>query len=111
MQRLVEAALVNVSRIDGIWKIIVSHFEIMSSCPVLAVRQLTIEALQTIVLEVFAFKKIAMKQKKPVVLKEKKCSGDESPETETPAIFYDGLSSDDPELTAEHDAWADFAWQ
>jgi hypothetical protein len=57
MTRLVEASLVNVSRIDGFWKIIVAHFDILSSCQVLAVRQLTIEALQTIVLEIFAIKK------------------------------------------------------
>ena len=57
MSRLVETALVNVSRIDNIWKIIVAHFNILSNCQVLAIRQLTIEALQTIVLEVFAHKK------------------------------------------------------
>ena len=57
MSRLVETALVNVSRIDNIWKIIVAHFDILSNCQVLAIRQLTIEALQTIVLEVFAHKK------------------------------------------------------
>ena len=45
MSRLVETALVNVSRIDNIWKIIVAHFDILSNCQVLAIRQLTIEAL------------------------------------------------------------------
>ena len=57
MSRLVETALVNVSRIDNIWKIIVAHFDILSNCQVLAIRQLTIEALQTIVLAIFAHKK------------------------------------------------------
>jgi len=57
MTRLVETALVNVSRIDNIWKIIVAHFDILSNCQVLAIRQLTIEALQTIVLAIFAHKK------------------------------------------------------
>ena len=52
-----ETALVNVSRIDNIWKIIVAHFDILSNCQVLAIRQLTIEALQTIVLAIFAHKK------------------------------------------------------
>ena len=32
MSRLVETALVNVSRIDNIWKIIVAHFDILSNC-------------------------------------------------------------------------------
>lgn len=45
ISRLVESALVNTSRIEGFWKIIVAHFDILSSCPVLAIRQLTIEAL------------------------------------------------------------------
>lgn len=45
MSRLVEATLVNVSRIEGLWKIIITHFEILSNCQVLAIRQLTIEAL------------------------------------------------------------------
>ena len=57
MTRLVEAALVNVSRIEGIWKIIVAHFDILSNCQVLAVRLLTIDALQTIVLAIFTHKK------------------------------------------------------
>jgi hypothetical protein len=57
MSRLVEATLVNVSRIESLWKIIVAHFDILNNCQVLAVRQLTIEALQTIVLEIFAHKK------------------------------------------------------
>ena len=57
MSRLVETALVNVSRIDNFWKIIVAHFDILSNCQVLAIRQLTIEALQTIVLSIFAHKK------------------------------------------------------
>lgn len=38
MSRLVETALVNVSRIDNIWKIIVAHFDILSNCQVLAIR-------------------------------------------------------------------------
>lgn len=45
MTRLVEATLVNVSRIEGLWKIIIAHFEILNNCQVLAIRQLTIEAL------------------------------------------------------------------
>ena len=65
MSRLVEAALINVSRIEGIWKIIVAHFDILSNCQVLAVRQLTIEALQVIVLEIFAFKKLHQSKSKP----------------------------------------------
>jgi hypothetical protein len=65
MSRLVEAALINVSRIEGIWKIIVAHFDILSNCQVLAVRQLTIEALQVIVLEIFAFKKLHHSKSKP----------------------------------------------
>ena len=32
MTRLVEATLVNVSRIEGLWKIIVAHFDILSNC-------------------------------------------------------------------------------
>ena len=32
MTRLVETALVNVSRIESIWKIIVAHFDILSNC-------------------------------------------------------------------------------
>ena len=36
MSRLVETALVNVSRIDNFWKIIVAHFDILSNCQVLA---------------------------------------------------------------------------
>ena len=64
MSRLVETALVNVSRIDNIWKIIVAHFDILSNCQVLAIRQLTIEALQTIVMEVFAHKKSLVPQQR-----------------------------------------------
>ena len=110
MSRLVEATLVNVSRIEGVWKIIVTHFDILSSCPVLVIRQLTIEALQTIVLEIFAHKKISMKTKKLVLTKEiEQCCGDASPETETPAIL-DDVSSDDPETKEEEEAWADFTW-
>ena len=65
MSRLVETALVNVSRIDNIWKIIVAHFDILSNCQVLAIRQLTIEALQTIVLAIFAHKKTLQNSKAP----------------------------------------------
>lgn len=57
MSRLVETALVNVTRIDDFWKIIVAHFDILSNCQVLAVRLLTIDALQTIVLAIFTHKK------------------------------------------------------
>lgn len=112
MTRLVESSLVNVSRIEGLWKIIVSHFEILSSCQVLAVRQLTIEALQTIVLEIFAFKKSKPKHHAKLILTEeiKKCAGDDSiPEMETPAVV-EGTSSDEAE-NEEEEAWRDFAWQ
>jgi hypothetical protein len=43
----------------------VAHFDILSNCQVLAVRQLTIEALQVIVLEIFAFKKLHHSKSKP----------------------------------------------
>ena len=32
MSRLVETALVNVSRIESIWKILIAHFDILSNC-------------------------------------------------------------------------------
>ena len=57
MSRLVETALVNVSRIDNIWKIIVAHFDILSNCKVLDICLLTIEVLKTIILAIFAHKK------------------------------------------------------
>ena len=63
MSRLVETALVNVTRIDNFWKIIVAHFDILSNCQVLAIRLLTVDALQTIILAIFAHKKTIAAQK------------------------------------------------
>jgi hypothetical protein len=51
--RLVETSLVNVTRVDIFWKMIVAHFDILFQTNNPEVRQLTIEALQIIVLEVF----------------------------------------------------------
>ena len=53
IKRLVETALVNVSRIDIFWKLIVAHFEILYQLKNPNVRTLTIDALMVIVIEIF----------------------------------------------------------
>ena len=53
ISRLVETTLVNVSRVEMIWKVLIAHFEILSNCKVQALRQLSLEALLCIILEIF----------------------------------------------------------
>jgi hypothetical protein len=57
ISRLVETTLVNVSRVEMIWKVLIAHFEILSNCKVQALRQLSLEALLCIILEIFNCKK------------------------------------------------------
>jgi len=57
ISRLVETTLVNVSRVEMIWKVLIAHFEILSNCKVQALRQLSLEALLCIILEIFNHKK------------------------------------------------------
>jgi hypothetical protein len=57
ISRLVETTLVNVSRVEMIWKVLIAHFEILSNCKVQALRQLSLEALLCIILEIFNSKK------------------------------------------------------
>ena len=62
LRRLIETALVNVSRIDIFWKIIMAHFEILGQSKDVTVRQYTIEALQMLVIEIFSYKKQTQNQ-------------------------------------------------
>lgn len=55
--RLVETALVNISRIELIWKVLVAHFDILANCNIQMLRQLSIEALLCIILDIFAYRK------------------------------------------------------
>ena len=57
ISRLVETTLVNISRVEMIWKVLIAHFEILSNCKVQALRQLSLEALLCIILEIFNHKK------------------------------------------------------
>jgi hypothetical protein len=59
--RLVETVIVNVSRCEHFWKTLVAHFDFLAKSRVIVLRQVTIEALQLIILEIFAHKK-AIKQ-------------------------------------------------
>ena len=111
MSRLVEAALINVSRIEGIWKIIVAHFDILSNCQVLAVRQLTIEALQVIVLEIFAFKKLQQTKSKPSPRENLKALDDMSLEADSLAGTEEVSSDDELNVQNDEEQWSDFVWQ
>lgn len=101
MTRLVETALVNIHRIELIWKIIVAHFDILSSCKVLAIRQLTIEALQTIVFEIFAFKK----HQNQVPAAEEEMSENDSFSSKKSKVSVVSVESEIDE------GWNEFVWQ
>lgn len=49
----------NVGRIDIFWKIIIAHIEILYQSKDSTVRQYTVEVLQLLTIEIFAFKKKA----------------------------------------------------
>jgi hypothetical protein len=53
LRRLLETSIVNVSRIEVFWKIVVAHFEILYQIKNPIVRSLTIEASLVLVTEVF----------------------------------------------------------
>ena len=55
--RLVETALVNITRIELIWIILVAHFDILANCKVQMLRQLSIDAMLCLILEIFVSKK------------------------------------------------------
>lgn len=59
IERLVETVIVNVSRCEHFWKTLVAHFDFLAKSRVVVLRQVTIEALQLIILEIFAHKKQA----------------------------------------------------
>lgn len=61
ISRLVETALVNISRIEVVWKVLIAHFDILANCKVQTLRQLSLEALLCIILEVFNYRKEAKK--------------------------------------------------
>ena len=62
---MVETAIVNISRIEMIWKVLIAHIDILSTSVVANLRTLSIEALLCIILEIFAHKKVD--SKKPVL--------------------------------------------
>mmetsp|Transcript_30487 Transcript_30487/g.29874 ORF Transcript_30487/g.29874 Transcript_30487/m.29874 type:complete len:112 (-) Transcript_30487:1863-2198(-) len=49
--------MVNISRIELIWKILIAHFDILTNCKIAMLRQLSIEALLAIILEIFSNRK------------------------------------------------------
>ena len=57
ISRLVETALVNISRIELVWKILIAHFDILSNCKYQALRQLSLEALLCIILDIYKYRK------------------------------------------------------
>ena len=54
--------MVNISRIDSFWKILVAHFEILAQSKEAQIRHVTIDALQLLILEYFAHKKVEISQ-------------------------------------------------
>ena len=54
--------MVNISRIEVVWKILIAHFDILANCKVQTLRQLSLEALLCIILEIFGFRKEQKKQ-------------------------------------------------
>jgi len=112
MCRLVESALVNVSRVESIWKIIVAHFDILSNCKVLAIRQITIEALQTIVLEIFNYRKNNVKKR--VGRRSRKNSDVNNSESLGENVSDTSIGEEllpDEGIEEVDENWSDYVWQ
>jgi hypothetical protein len=107
ISRLVETTLVNVSRVDMIWKVLIAHFEILSNCKVQALRQLSLEALLCIILEIFNHKKEKKGDLDPSV---KKRANSNDVQTDVPVDDEDHISEENLSPDVDEN-WSGAVWQ
>jgi hypothetical protein len=105
ISRLVETALVNISRIELIWKVLIAHFDILSNCKVQVLRQLSLEALLSIILEVFSFRKERRAVELPDVVRKK---SHQSSGGKTDSMDEDDMGVDDIDVDEN---WSGTIWQ
>lgn len=106
ISRLVETTLVNVSRVEMIWKVLIAHFEILSNCKVQALRQLSLEALLCIILEIFNHKKEKKVELDPSA---KKRANSNDVQTDVPVDDEDHISEENLSPDVDEN-WSGTVW-
>jgi hypothetical protein len=106
ISRLVETTLVNVSRVEMIWKVLIAHFEILSNCKVQALRQLSLEALLCIILEIFNHKKEKKGELDPSA---KKRANSNDVQTDVPVDDEDHISEENLSPDVDEN-WSGTVW-
>jgi hypothetical protein len=89
-----------------IWKVLIAHFEILSNCKVQALRQLSLEALLCIILEIFNSKK-EKKAEQDVSAKKRANSNDV--QTDVPGDNEDQISEENLSPDVDEN-WSGTVW-